>query len=944
MAMDYNKTINLPKTDFPMRAGLPKREPEMLANWKKIDVYNELLKKNEKKPRFSLHDGPPFSNGDLHMGHALNKALKDFITRSYAMRGYYTPYIPGWDNHGMPIESAIIKKNKLNRKEMSIPDFRDACQEFAQHYIDVQMEGFKRMGVTADWEHPYKTMNHSFEAEEVKIFGEMYKKGYIYKGKKPVYWCYTDETALAEAEIEYQDDPCTTIFVKFPVKNDNGKLGQYCDLSKLSFVIWTTTPWTLPGNRAISLNANLDYILMEVPCGEVYIVAADLADAVCKSAGIESYQTLATLKGSEFELMTAQHPLLSDVESVVINGDHVTLDAGSGCVHTAPGFGADDYFICQSYDRSGKTNIGVPVPVNERGVMTDDVFNGVHISKANEYVLPKLRECNALLASEDITHSYPHCWRCKNPIIFRATPQWFCSVDAFKDDAVKACDDVRWVPEWGKDRMISMIRERNDWCISRQRRWGLPIPVFYCADCGKPICTDETIAAVSALFGEEGSNAWFKKEAADILPADFTCPHCGGKSFTKEEDTLDGWFDSGSSHYASMNHDQGFWPADLYIEGLDQYRGWFQSSLLTSVGALGKGAPFKQCLTHGWTVDGEGRAMHKSLGNGMDPAQIINKYGADLLRLWAGSADYHVDVRCSDNIFKQLSQNYLKFRNTARYCLGNLDGFDPNNLVAPEDMEELDKWAITKLNELIEKCFTAYDNYEFHVISHAINDFCVVELSSFYLDIIKDRLYCEEKDGLKRRSAQTALYLILDTMTKLFAPILAFTCDEIWLAMPHRAEDDARNVLFNDMNKPFTEYALGDVAMLRWGSLMQLRDDVNAALETARAEKKIGKALEAHVVLVTDKPTAESNLEETRKAFEDQWADLFIVSDVEVSDDAALYAQGAETSIEGVRVLVSEAKGAKCPRCWKHSTASGTDDLCPRCAAVVAKLPLTIEE
>ena len=924
MATDFNKTINLPKTDFPMRAGLPKREPEMLANWKKIDVYHQLLKKNEGKPRFSLHDGPPFSNGELHMGHALNKALKDFIIRSYAMRGYYTPYIPGWDNHGMPIESAIIKKNKLNRKEMSVPDFRDACHEFAQHYIDVQMAGFKRMGVNADWEHPYRTMNPSFEAEEVKIFGEMYKKGYIYKGKKPVYWCYTDETALAEAEIEYQDDPCTTVFVKFPVKNDNGKLSQYCDLSRLFFVIWTTTPWTLPGNRAICLNAHLDYVLMEVPGGEVYIVAADLADNVCKAAGIESHTVLATLKGSEFELMTAQHPLLADVESVVLNGDHVTLDAGSGCVHTAPGFGADDYFICQSYDRSGKTHIGVPVPVNDRGVMTDEVFNGVHISKANEAVLPKLREVGALLASEDIVHSYPHCWRCKKPIIFRATPQWFCSVESFKDDAVKACDDVRWVPEWGKDRMISMIRERTDWCISRQRKWGLPIPVFYCSDCGKPICNDESIAAVSALFAAEGSNAWFKKDAMEILPEGFTCPHCGGKAFTKEEDTLDGWFDSGSSHFASMKRDQDFWPANMYIEGLDQYRGWFQSSLLTSVGALGKGAPFKECLTHGWTVDGEGRAMHKSLGNGVDPNEIINKYGADILRLWAGSADYHVDVRCSEAIFKQLSQNYLKFRNTARYCLGNLDGFDPaHDLVAPADMPELDKWVITKLNGLIETVFKAYDNYEFHVVSHAVNDFCVVELSNFYLDIIKDRLYCEEKNGLLRRSAQTALFLILDTMTKLFAPILAFTCDEIWLAMPHRAEDDARNVVFNEMNRPFADYALSEDEMAKWDKIIAVRDAVNGALEQARAEKKIGKALEADVALTV--PAEDAFLSGMDAA---ELADLFIVSTVEI------------TVGEALSVSVKEAAGEKCPRCWKHSTKADENGLCPRCAAVVAKLDI----
>ena len=938
MAKDYKATLNMPKSGFPMRAGLPKREPEMLEHWNRIDVYRLLMEKNQGKPRFSLHDGPPFSNGDLHMGHALNKALKDFITRSYAMRGYLTPYIPGWDNHGMPIESAIIKKNKLNRKEMSVAEFRSACQEFAQHYIDVQMKGFRRMGVVGDWEHPYKTMAPTFEAEEVRIFGQMYQKGYIYKGKKPVYWCYTDETALAEAEIEYQDDPCTTIFVKFPVKDDQGKLAQYCDLSKLFFVIWTTTPWTLPGNRAICLNANLEYSLVKVPCGEVYIMASELTESVCKAAGIEEYTVIARLMGSAFELMTARHPLLPDVESVILNGDHVTLDAGSGCVHTAPGFGADDYFICQAYDRTGRTNIGVPVPVDEHGVMTDEVFQGVHISKANEFVLPKLEETGALLASEDIVHSYPHCWRCKKPIIFRATPQWFCSVDAFKDQAVKACDEVRWVPEWGKDRIISMVRERADWCISRQRKWGLPIPVVYCRECGKPVCNDETIEKISRLFEAEGSNAWFLKDAAEILGADFACPHCGSKAgFTKEEDTLDGWFDSGSSHYASMQRDQGFWPADVYIEGLDQYRGWFQSSLLTATGALGKGAPFKQCLTHGWTVDGQGRAMHKSLGNGMDPNEIINKYGADLLRLWAGSADYHVDVRCSDNIFAQLSQNYLKFRNTCKYMLDNLMEFDPNDLVRPEDMQALDRWVITRLNQLTDKVLAAYDAYEFHVVSHAINDFCVVDLSSFYLDIIKDRLYCDGRDSLSRRSAQTALYLVLDTITRLFAPILAFTCDEIWLAMPHKEGDDGRNIILNTFNGKYEEYALSDGEMAQWAALQQLRDGVNAALELARAEKKIGKALEAHVVLAVNE-AGQANLQPIRDQFGSTWADLFIVSDVEVTEDAALYDQAAETPIAGVRVQVSEAGGVKCPRCWKHTASDHADGLCARCAAVVADL------
>ena len=915
--MDYNKTINLPKTDFPMRAGLPKREPEMLARWKKIDVYGELLKKNEGKPRFSLHDGPPFSNGALHMGHALNKSIKDFITRSYAMRGYYTPYIPGWDNHGMPIESAIIKEQKLNRKAMSVPEFRSACHAYAQHYVDVQSEGFQRMGVVGDWAHPYLTMNPGFEAEEVKVFGAMYNKGYIYKGFKPVYWCPHDETALAEAEIEYQDDPCTTVYVKFPMHDDCGKLGGY---DKLFFVIWTTTIWTLPGNLAIALHPDESYALVKAPNGEVYIMAEALTEKVMGIGGFASYEILETHPGSFFENMLADHPFLPKTSRLVV-ADYVTMDSGTGCVHTAPGFGADDYETCRRY------GIDMVVPVDDQGRHTDYAgkYAGMKTEDSNPVILNDMKESGALFAQEDIVHSYPHCWRCKHPIIFRATPQWFCSVDSFKEEAVAACDDVRWVPGWGIDRIKAMVRERSDWCISRQRRWGLPIPVVYCKDCGKPVCTDETIAAISALFEKEGSNAWFAREAEEILPAGFTCPHCGGKSgFTKEEDTLDGWFASGSTHFAAMKRDQGFWPANVYMEGLDQYRGWFQSSLLTAVGALGQGAPFKECITHGWTVDGEGKAMHKSLGNGMDPYEIFDKYGADLLRLWAASADYHADMRCSDGIFKQLSQNYLKFRNTARYCLGNLNGFDPDRLVAPEEMLELDRWAVTRLNGLIAKCFQAYDDYEFNAVTHAINDFCVVEMSNFYLDIIKDRLYCDETDGEKRRSAQTALFLILDTMTKIMAPILCFTCDEIWQVMPHRSGDDGRNVVFNEMNQPFAGYALDEAAMARWDRLIAVRDAVNGALEAARAEKKIGKALEAKVKLTV--PAEDAFLAEMDA---ETLADLLIVSQAEASVGG-----GLSVSVEG-------AEGAKCERCWKQSPAVGSDPahptLCPRCAGVIAK-------
>ena len=930
MSKDFNATLNLPKTDFPMRAGLPAREPEMLRHWEELDVYNEMLKKNEGKPRFNLHDGPPFSNGPIHMGHALNKTIKDFITRSYAMRGYYTPYIPGWDNHGMPIESAIIKEQKLNHKAMSVADFRSACEAYAEKYIGIQMEGFKRLGVIGDWEHPYKTMNKGFEADEVRIFGKMYKNGHIYKGLKPVYWCAKDETALAEAEIEYQDDPCTTVYVKFPMNDDLGKL-SHLDKSKLFFVIWTTTIWTLPGNLAIALHPDESYAIVKAPNGEMYIMAEALTEKVMNIGGFESYEILECHPGSFYENMLADHPFLPKTSRLLL-ADYVTMDSGTGCVHTAPGFGADDYLTCMRY------GMEMVVPVDDQGRHTDYAgkYAGMSTEESNPVILADMKESGVLFASEEIVHSYPHCWRCKSPIIFRATPQWFCSVDSFKNEAIQACEDVRWLPAWGKERMGAMIRERADWCISRQRRWGLPIPVFYCEDCKKPVCTDESIESVAAIFEEKGSNAWFEMEAAELLPQGFKCPHCGGVHFFKETDTLDGWFDSGSTHYAAMQRDQGFWPADMYMEGGDQYRGWFQSSLLVAVGALGKGAPYKECLTHGWTVDGEGRAMHKSLGNGVDPADIVKEFGADMVRLWAGSADYHVDVRCSKEIFKQLSQNYLKFRNTARYCLGNLNGFDANNLVAPEDMLPLDRWAITKLNALIEKVEAAYNEYEFHVVSHAVNDFCVVELSSFYLDIIKDRLYCEEKDGLKRRSAQTALYLILDTMTKLFAPILAFTCDEIWLAMPHREGDDVRNVVFNTMNKPFTEYALSQEELAKWDTLISVRGDVNGVLEAARGAKRIGKSLEAAVTLTVKDQAAKEAVE----AISDMdLRDLFIVSSCliaedEVQDDAAVTGEGSNNP--GLHISVKEAPGVKCPRCWMHSVdAQAETGLCPRCAAVV---------
>ena len=929
--MDYKNTIITPKTDFPMKAGLPAREPGMLEHWQNLDLYNEMLKKNQDLPRFVLHDGPPFSNGYIHMGHALNKTLKDFIVRSHAMMGYYTPYVPGWDNHGLPIERAIETSKKKLNKDMSVPEFRKACADFAEDFIQKQMGGFKRLGVVGDWEHPYRTMDKHFEAQEVKIFGRMFDKGYIYKGLKPVTWCPYCVTAVAEADIEYKDDPCTTVYVKFPMKDDLGKLSQF-DLSKTYFVIWTTTIWTLPGNLAICLHPRDSYVLVKADNGETYIMAEALMDKVMHIGGFENYEVLASYPGSFFENMLAQHPFM-DKTSRLVNAEYVTMDSGTGCVHTAPGFGADDYQTCMRY------GMELVVPVDDYGRHTDYAgkYAGMKTEESNPVILEDMRASGALFASEEIVHSYPHHDRCKKPVIFRATPQWFCSVESFKDQAIKAIENVQWYPAWGQDRMTSMIRERADWCISRQRRWGLPIPVFYCKSCGKPVSTPESIEKLSKLFDEYGSNIWFEKDAMELAPEDFTCPHCGGKDFTKEKDTLDCWFDSGSTHYASLMHRHPEqWPADVYLEGADQYRGWFQSSLLTSVGALDQGAPFKQVLTHGWTVDGQGRAMHKSLGNGVDPADLIKEFGADIVRLWAASSDYHADVRCSKEIFKQIAQNYLKFRNTARYCLGNLNEFDPDDLVAPEDMEELDKWALTKLNALVKECRRAYNVYEFHMVSHAINDFCVVELSSFYLDILKDRLYCEEKNGLRRRSAQTALFLILDAMAKVFAPILAFTCDEIWQSMPHRACDDGRNVLLNQMPENFDAYALDDAAMARWDTVMKLRQDVNGVLEKARADKRIGKALEAHVTL----QTADEDLKKACAGL--NLAEICIVSDCTwtAPEEGAEVAAGV--NFPQLTVGVSEAKGTKCPRCWMHSVNANAEGLCPRCAAVIAKMDVEL--
>ena len=927
MAKDYSASLNLPSTTFAMRAELPKREPAMLEYWANMDLYGSMLENAAGKPTFVLHDGPPFSNGNIHMGHALNKILKDFINKSRVMMGFRVPFIPGWDNHGMPIESAIIKKNKLDHKRMSVSDFRSACHEFAQNFIDIQREQFKRLGITADWEHPYATMAPAFEAREVKVFGDMYRKGYIYKGLKPVYWCPKDETALAEAEIEYQTDPCTSIYVKFRLKDDQGKLAGVCDLASTYVIIWTTTTWTLPGNLAIALNPVETYVVVKAGA-ECYVVAEALCEKTMKAGGIEEYEILARMAGSEFEFMKAQHPFL-DRDSVLVNADYVTMESGTGCVHTAPGFGADDYLTCRRY------NIDIIVPVDDRGIQTKDAgkFAGMRYDASNEAILADLKETGALFASEEISHEYPHCWRCKSPIIFRATPQWFCSVDAFKNEAAAACESVQWLPAWGGERMVQMIRERADWCISRQRKWGLPIPVFYCEDCGEIICDEQTIESVSAVFGEKGSNAWFDMEAADLLPAGYVCPKCGKAHFMKETNTLDGWFDSGSTHFGVLSDEE--WPADVYLEGADQYRGWFQSSLLTAVGSTGNAkAPFKAVLTHGWVVDGEGRAMHKSLGNGVDPLDMIKKYGADLVRLWVASADYQVDVRASDAIFKQLSDAYRKIRNTARFLLADLYDFNPDTDALPlNELTGIDAWIVSVMNDLIRRAREAYNSYEFHAIYHDLCDFCVVELSKLYIDITKDRVYAEQAASKARRSAQTAMYYIIHSMTRLMAPLLSFTAEEIWQAMPHCAADKKESVFLNDM-PAFDEALTFPEIAAHYNDLFALRENVMKALELARADKRIGKSLDAKVTVYTEDDATFAKL----SAFERELPTLFIVSQVILVKGAAPAEAVAEEGAP-LAALVEQAEGEKCDRCWNYTTDpfhDGEDGcLCPRCRAAL---------
>ena len=921
MSQDYNSTLNLPKTDFPMRAGLPQSEPVTLEKWLADKVYEKLMEKNEGKPLYVLHDGPPYANGNIHLGTALNKVLKDIIVRYKNMAGFKAPFVPGWDTHGLPTElKARAKAGVDNSTTISDVELRKICREFALSYLDDQRNQFKRLGVIGEWDNPYVTLTHDFEATQIEVFAEMACKGYIYKGLKPVYWCPECRTALAEAEIEYAEDPCHSIYVKFNVTDDLGKLSALgVDPSKCYFVIWTTTTWTLPANVAICVGPDFEYSIIKAN-DEYYVMATELYKAAFEAAGITEYEVVATCKGADLEYIKTAHPFIERT-SLVIVGDHVTLESGTGCVHTAPGHGVEDFEVCKNYKE-----LPIVVPVDADGKLTEEAgqFAGLSTEEANKPIALHLEETGALFAISKIIHQYPHCWRCKKPVIFRATDQWFCSVDDFKDAACDAIQTVEWIPKWGQDRITSMVRERKDWCISRQRKWGVPIPIFFCKECGEPHIDKEAMQAVADIFRVKGSDAWYEMDACELLPEGTKCKKCGCTDFDKEKDIMDVWFDSGSSHAAVLkNRDYLKWPADLYLEGADQYRGWFQSSLLTAVATSGT-APYKAVLTHGWVVDGEGRKMSKSLGNGIDPQEVVDQYGADVLRLWVASSDYHDDIRISKDILKQLSEAYRKIRNTARYILGNLNDFDPDtNKVEFAELLEIDKWALYKLNELIDKVKAGYDSFEFHQVYHAIYNFCVVDMSNFYLDILKDRLYTEKADSQKRRAAQTAMYIILDALTRMIAPILAYTSDEIWKYMPHCSDNDAENIVFNSMPEKISVDLDADFTA-KWDKIHELRDTVKKSIENVRIEKIIKTSLESKVTL-----KACGDEYNFLKSVENELATVFIVSEVVVEN----------ADVTELVVEVTKADGGKCERCWAYSKTVGDDSdhptLCKRCADIL---------
>lgn len=954
--MDYSKTLHLPETEFPMRGNLPKKEPGFVEFWQQNHLYEKRIEKRKKEgaPTFVLHDGPPYANGKIHIGHALNKTLKDIIVRYHHMAGNEAIYVPGWDTHGLPIEYAVLKDSGEDRANMTPLELRKKCLAYAKKWIEIQKEDFIRMGVVGDFAHRYVTFDPHLEAKELEVFGEMANKGYIYKGKKAVYWCTHCETALAEAEIEYKDRKSPSIYVKYPMIDVHGLQPEGVDPSKVFAVIWTTTPWTIPASCYISVNPKFTYVWVHnKTADEYYLMNKELAPASLSDCKVEDYEFVGReMLGSELDLAKFEHPLAhfapetyGDRTIYVLEGNHVTLDAGTGCVHTAPGHGVDDFEVYKTYENAGKLHQPIVCPVDEKGHMTAEAGEflvGKTIWEAEGPVISTLAHEGRLLGKKSLHHQYAHCWRCKQPVIYRATDQWFASINDFRDKALKAVDDTRFIPSWGHDRLYNMIRDRQDWCISRQRSWGVPIPAFYCDDCGKWIITPETMKKVEEIVEKEGTDAWWAHSAEELLPEGFKCPHCGGTHFHKEKDIMDVWFDSGSTWNGVLRypHEESWkdmsYPCDLYLEGSDQHRGWFHSSLLTSVAVNGH-APYKAVLTHGFTMDGEGRKMSKSVGNVVAPQDVINKYGADVMRLWISSVDYQGDVRLSDKIVKSMSDVYRKIRNTFRYLLGNLSDFDPKtDSVAYADMEELDRWALLRMEQVKETVLKAYDDYEFHVMYHAVHNFCTVDLSAIYLDILKDRLYTEKADSKLRRSAQTAMYEILTTLVRLVAPVLCFTSEEVWQALPNKEEREW-SVHMSDMpkvNEAYLDKALDE----KWKKRLAVRSVAMKALEEARQAKVIGHPLDAEVTVYAD-----GEAYDIVKAMEKELADFLLVSQTHIVEGTAAAPETAASNEEGtVKASVAVCTLAKCERCWKRSADVDADPkhpgVCARCAHVLTEM------
>lgn len=923
--MRIKDTLNLGKTKFKMRGNLPVREAEWQKQWRENKLYEQRLKLNEGKPRFDLHDGPPFANGNIHMGHALNKISKDIIVRYKNMNGYYAPYVPGWDTHGLPVEQQLAKKG-VDRKSMDRAKYRELCRQYAEEQIQKQMNDFKRLGVMADWDHPYVTLQHDFEAQEIRVFGEMYKKGYIYKGKKPVYWSWSSESTLAEAEVEYKDVEANSIFVAFPVTDGKGII----DPKDTYFVIWTTTPWTIPANEAICVNPKFDYSVVQVG-DKRYVVATGLLDKVAEEIGWDDYKVVQTVKGADMEYMKAKHPIY-DKESLVIEGFHVTLDDGTGLVHTAPGFGEDDFNVGQKY------NLPIFSPVDAHGCYTDEVpeLKGMFYQDVDKLMIEKLKDASALLKLKVFTHSYPHDWRTKKPVIFRATTQWFASIAKFRDQILDQIEKASFIPSWGKTRLYNMIKDRGDWVISRQRAWGVPLPIFYAED-DTPIVTPETIEHVAKIFEKEGSNAWYTHTAKELLPEGFTSEHSPNGEFTKEKDILDVWFDSGSSWSGVMEKRDGLhYPADLYLEGSDQYRGWFNSSLITSVAVTGQ-APYKQVLSQGFVLDDKGHKMSKSLGNVISPNDVIKQMGAEIIRLWVAQADTTSDVAVSMGILQQSAESYRKIRNTFRYMLANTSDFDPKkNRVAYDDLRSVDQYMEVKLNDLIKECLAAYDKFDFTTVFKKVFNFSSNDLSAFYLDFAKDVLYIEAENSRARRSMQTVIYDAAVKLAKILTPILPHTMEEIWGFL----KEDEDYVQLANMPK-VENYANRDELLENWAKFMKLRDDVLKALEDARNNKLIGKSFEAAVTIYPDKET-KAMLDELDADFRE----ILIVSKLTISDDPA---PADAEQLANAAVVVKHAEGEACPRCRMIRTDIGADSklpvLCGRCAEIVeANYPEAVQE